>query len=124
MSHADARTSVMMHVPGVGPFVRALLPVALTGGYTVTFGVWIGVRPDDLQRTFQVWWEPEYAELVLDGRLANALPVWGLLTAPVRATVRNPEHTPYCSASPDAQLHAVLTEEWPHELVLDAIAGI
>jgi hypothetical protein len=29
----------------VGAFLRALLPVQLTGGYTVTFGVWVGVHP-------------------------------------------------------------------------------
>src|SRR4051812_39365013 len=74
MSNGDARSSVMMQVPSVGPFVRALLPVALTGGFTVTFEVWLAVHPDDLQRAFRVWWEPEYQDLVLDGWLANALP--------------------------------------------------
>jgi hypothetical protein len=41
----DPNAAVMMMVPDVGAFVRALLPVRLTGGYTVTFGVWIGVPP-------------------------------------------------------------------------------
>jgi hypothetical protein len=48
LSHGDANSSVMMQTPGVGSFVRALLPVDLTGGYTVTFGVWVGVDPDEL----------------------------------------------------------------------------
>jgi hypothetical protein len=122
MSHADARTSVMMQVPNVGPFVRALLPVQLTGGFTVTFGVWLGVSPDDLQHAFRVWWEPEYLDLVIQGQLANALPVWGLLAAPVRALVRDPEQAPYCADSPDEEFAAVLTDEWSHELVLDAIS--
>jgi hypothetical protein len=52
----NANDSVMMQVPDVGPFVRALLPVRLTGGFTVTYGVWVGVHPDDLQRAFKVWW--------------------------------------------------------------------
>jgi len=121
MSHGDARTSVMMQVPNIGAFVRALLPVRLTGGFTVTFGVWLGVHPDDLQHAFRVWWEDEYADLVLDARLANALPVWGLLMAPVRAVVRDTEQTPYCADSPNEKLAAVLTDEWPHRLVLDAI---
>lgn len=34
LSHADANQSVMMMVPTVGTFVRSLLPVRLTGGYT------------------------------------------------------------------------------------------
>lgn len=73
----------MMQIPGVGPFVRALLVVRLTGGYAVTYGVWAGVHPDDLQRAFRVWWAPEYENLRLDGLLANPIPPWGLLAAPV-----------------------------------------
>jgi hypothetical protein len=105
-------------VPGVGPFVRCLLPVHLTGGHTLTFGVWVGVPPDLLQEAFRRWTAPDYADLVLDGRLANALPGWGLLAAPVRATVRDPEETPYCTSSPDPDLQRVLTARWPHEEVL------
>ena len=50
LSHGTAEESVMMQVPHAGPFVRALLPVRLAGGYTVTFGVWAAIRPGDLQR--------------------------------------------------------------------------
>jgi hypothetical protein len=50
LSHGGPDASVMMHVPGLGAFVRALLPVCLAGGHTVTFGVWVGIRPADLQR--------------------------------------------------------------------------
>jgi hypothetical protein len=123
MSHADARSSVMMQVPNVGPFMRALLPVRLTGGYTVTFGVWLAVHPDDLQHIAAVWWEPDYARLVVRGWLANTLPVWGLLAKPVLAVVRDPEQTPYCTESPDETLAEVLSAEWPHDLVLDAISS-
>jgi hypothetical protein len=83
LSHADGGSSVMMRIPGVGSFVRALLPVDLTGGYTVTFGVWVGIDPDELQRAFAVWWEPAYKDLRLSGRLANAIGPWGLLAASV-----------------------------------------
>jgi len=121
MSHDDPNRSVMMQVPGVGAFIRALLPVALSGGFTVTFGVWLAVHPDELRRAFGIWWEPEYRTLALDGRLANAVPPWGLLAAPVRAVVRYPNQTPYCDSSMDERLAAVLTNEWPHDLVLDAI---
>lgn len=123
LSHDDAATSVMMQVPAVGAFVRALLPVALTGGFRVTFGVWLAVDPDDLQRCHQLWWEPEYVNLVLDAWLANSLPVWGLLASPVRTVVRDPDHTPYCDSSTDDRLAAVLSQEWPHDVVLDAISA-
>jgi len=121
LSHLDAQTSVMMQIPEVGPFVRALIPVALTGGHTVTFGVWLLVDPDDLQRAYRVWETPAYVDLVLDGWLANSLPGWGLLGTPVRAAVRKREHTPYCVDSTDPVLAAVLTQEWRHDLVLDAL---
>lgn len=121
MSHEDPRTSVMMQVRDVGAFVRVLLPVSLSGGFSVTFGVWLGVHPDDLKRAFAMWWSAEYASLELEGRLANAIPPWGLLAAPVHAVVRDPDETPYCDTSGDPELARVLADEWPHDLVLSAI---
>ena len=44
----------MMQVPNVGAFVRALLPVRLTEGHTVTFGVWLAVHPNDLKPAFGI----------------------------------------------------------------------
>lgn len=114
----DPNAAVMMMVPHVGAFVRALLPVQLTGGHTVTFGVWVGVHPDDLKRAFDTWWAPEYAHLRMDGRLANALPTWDAFGVQVSLAVTDPQETPYCVASSDIELSAVLTNEWDHEAVL------
>jgi hypothetical protein len=60
----------------------------------------------------------EYAELELDGRLANMLPPWEDQTyrRPLRVKVRNPDEVPYAVDSTGADLQRVLTEEWPHEL--------
>ncbi len=118
LSHANPDASVMMQVPGVGAFVRALLPVKLTGGFSVTFGVWVALGPADLQRAVGVWWETEYRNLRLQGSLANALPVWGLQAPPVELEVRDPEQTPYCAHSSDPGLAKLLAEIWPHEDVL------
>src|SRR5690349_19912586 len=111
MSHADATSSVMMQVPGVGAFVRALLLVRLLGGDTVTFGLWLGVHPDELQRAFGEWWAPTYADLALDGHIANDVQPWGLLAKPVRALVKDADETPYVSYSDDPLTNKVLTEE-------------
>ncbi|GIF17177.1 DUF2199 domain-containing protein [Actinoplanes teichomyceticus] len=121
LSHANPDVSVMMHIPGVGAFLRALLPVRLTGDFSATFGVWVAVDPADLKRASAVWSEPEYRDLRLRGRLANALPVWGLLSAPVELAVRDPEQTPYCVSSSDPGLARVLAEVWPHEDVLPGL---
>jgi hypothetical protein len=75
----------------------------------------------DLQRAFAVWWEPGYADLRLDGFLANSVEPWGLLAAPVSLDVRDTEQAPYCSASSDPGLSQVLADEWPHETVLAAL---
>jgi hypothetical protein len=118
ISHGTPRESVFLAVEDLGSFVRALLPVRLTGGYTVTFGVWVGLAPADMQSAYERWFAPDYSQLVLEGRLANGVAPWGLLGAPVRLEVRNPDETPYCSASSDATLADVLTNTWPHEKVL------
>jgi hypothetical protein len=65
---------VLMEVRDVGAFVRVLVPVRLTGGYTITYGVWLGVRAEDLRRAWEVWRTPEYTDLRLAGLLANKLP--------------------------------------------------
>ena len=115
---------VMMRVEGVGGFVRILIPVKLSGGYTVTYGAWLSVDSDDLRRAWEVWTDPSYAELSLSGILANMLPGWEseTYTKPVNAAVLNVEHVPYAIDSTDEFMRRVLQNEWPHEVVLDAIA--
>lgn len=121
MSHGDAASSVMMQVPGVGAFVRVLLPVTLVGGGTVTFGLWLGVHPDDLKHSYTQWWAPTYPDLVLEGRIANEVPPWGLLARPATARVLDPDETPYVTSSTDPLTQSVLAEPWPHAHVLDAL---
>ncbi|WAL65906.1 DUF2199 domain-containing protein [Amycolatopsis cynarae] len=120
MSHGTARDSVMMQVPDIGAFVRALLPIHLAGGHTLTYGVWLAVDPSDLPHIFGMWWEPTYQDLRISGWLANPVPPWGMLAAPVDAIVRNPDHTPYCDHSDDPTLKQVLREEWPHDVAFRA----
>ncbi|MBV9870675.1 MAG: DUF2199 domain-containing protein [Frankiaceae bacterium] len=121
MSHADAKTSVMMQAQGIGAFMRARLPVHLFGGYTVTYDLWLSIEPADLQYVSQIWDKPEYMQLVVEGVLANAVPPWGLLQAPVRARVRDRRHTPYCDFSKYNDLARVIANEWAHEEVLAAL---
>lgn len=121
MTGPTANESVMMQVNGVGAFVRAILPVRLSGGHSVTFGVWVAIAPAELQRVFEVWWKPEYAHLTLDGYLANEVMPWGLLKSHVTLNVLDPDQTPYCVSSNSSGLNAVLSQEWAHKEVLDAL---
>jgi hypothetical protein len=123
----EARTwgnDVLMQVQGVGAFVRVLLPVRLSGGCSVTFGSWLSVSPDDLKHAYEIWWEPEYASLRLRGTLANMLPGWETATyaKPLEVAVLDRDAVPYAVASTDAFMHKVLSDEWPHEAVLAAVA--
>jgi hypothetical protein len=99
------------------------LPVHLDGGYTLHFGVWIAIHPDDLQRAFARWWAPEFVDLQLDGYLANDLPGWGGLASPVHAVVQDVEHTPYVTSSTDPGLAHVLRHQWPHDEALSHLPG-
>jgi hypothetical protein len=101
-----------------------LVPIRLTGGYTVTFGAWLGVHPDDLRRAFDVWWTQDYTGLQLEGRLANMLPPWESDTyaRPLVAVVPNPDEVPYADSSSDESMQNVPGREWPHDAVLAAIA--
>jgi len=121
LSHADPIDAVMMQIPRVAPFLRALMPVHLIGGHIITFGIWVTVHPADLQRAYSLWWEPEYQNLRLHGWLANSIKPWGLLNSPVNLAVLDPDHTPYCVSSRNPTLSAVLEQEWPHQAVLGAL---
>jgi len=126
MSHASPSDSVMMQIPDVGAFVRALLPVHLSDGDSVTFGVWVAIDPRDdrLRSIAELWWDDNrYGQLRLDGWLGNELPPWtGLLAAPVVAEVRDVKETPYCVSSTNDLLSRILTEKWEPGPVLDALA--
>lgn len=113
---------VLMQVQGIGAFVRILVPIKLTGGYTVTYGTWLSVHPGDLRRAWEVWRLPAYRELRLDGVLANRLPGWERESygKPVQAAVLHADHLPYAVGSPDHAMRRVLLEEWPHDIVLAA----
>ncbi len=111
---------VLMQYQGVGAFVRILVPIKLTGGYTMTYGAWLGVHPDDLRRAWEVWRTPEYAELRLHGLLANILPSWGSASygKPVETAVLDVDHVPYAVNSPDEFMRRVLQDQWPDDMVL------
>jgi hypothetical protein len=116
---------VLMQVKDLGSFIRILVPVKLTGGYTVTYGAWLSVASEDLKRTWEVWNDPAYADLRISGVLANMLPGWERETyvKPLETAVLNVDFVPYAIASSDDFMRRILQEEWPHEEVLAALPG-
>lgn len=109
-------------IEGVGGFLRCLMPVHLTGGGSVTYSVWLKLDDDQLRHANQVWNEPSYADLKLQGEVANGIKPWpALLSEPAGAEVRDEGTLPYLVAAPDTLLSRVLTEEWDRDEVLSLI---
>jgi hypothetical protein len=112
-------------VIGVGEdwFVRVLLRVRLEDGARVTFGTWLEVELEALRSVADIWSTPEYANVVLSGRLANAVPPWGdeVRGADATISVLDVDNPPYVTASDDASLSRVLDDEWSAEMVLAAL---
>jgi hypothetical protein len=113
----------MVGAPGVGVFVRVLLPVALTEGYSIRYGTWLQLTSEaDFERVRELWHAPEYPSLVLDGILGNAIEPWGRpLMTKVRVGVRAGHEVPYVVTIYDDQMAKVLTETWSQSWVLSAI---
>jgi hypothetical protein len=106
----------------VGAFVRCLMPVTLTGASTVTYSVWLSVHPDQLRQAYAHWDTPAYADLQLDGVIANAIKPWpDLFGEAARAEVRDVDSLPYLVATQHGLLSRVLSEVWDRDDVLSRI---
>jgi hypothetical protein len=112
----------LIHVPGVGAFVRVLLPVHLVGGFVTEFGTWLQIDERLSRETQERWDSPQYATMALEGYLANAIEPWGdaVLGAPAVARVTDPNLNPAVRSSSHPVLKQVLTREWDHEAILGA----
>jgi hypothetical protein len=108
---------------GEDVFVRVLLRVRLEDGARVTFGTWLEVEREAIRSVAEIWQTPAYANVVLHGRLANAVPPWGdeVRGATATISVLDVDSPPYVTASDDASLARVLEDEWPAEAVLAAL---
>lgn len=115
----------LIQVQDVGAFVRVLLPIRLTGGYSLTIGTWLAIDPARLRSVWEQWETPSYEAITLDGYLANKIPPWGadVLGAPCTAIVRDPSELPYLTVSTQTTLNAVLSQEWQHIDILEAYAA-
>jgi hypothetical protein len=116
----------MLQVQDVGAFVRVLLPIKLTDGYTLTVGAWLAIDPAHLEHVWKIWDTPAYRALVLDGYLANAIEPWGdsLLGAAATARVQDETQLPWIVSSSHAGLDRLIRADWPHGPVLSAYASL
>jgi hypothetical protein len=109
---------------GIGAFVRCLMPVRLTGGSTIEYSVWLEVEPAALRHAHEVWDQPQYADLRLEGAVANDIKPWTqLLGAPGRAEVRDTGSIPHLVADEGTLLHRILHDEWDRDDVLSRLTN-
>lgn len=106
-------------IKNVGFFLRVLLPVRLTDGYSVTFGTWLEIDADDFRKAWQAWNFPEYKDLVVEGYVANEIEPWRQIPHElVRAVVRDTAQVPYLASSANPLTTKIIEETWPHDDVL------
>ena len=116
----------LLAVRDLGCYVRVLLPIPLTDGYSITLGTWLSVEPPAFEAIVRAWHDPAaYAALEVDGRLANGIPPWmdEVLDAPAHASVRTPGQFPFVDGSEHPLLRHVLHHVWPHEELLEVYAA-
>ena len=109
----------------VGFFVRVILPIQLTDGFSVEFGTWLEIRDEDFRVAWKVWNQPEYAELELEGYIANEIAPWSPFPhAMIRAAVRDVNQVPYLVSSDAPLFTQMLGEVAPHAEVLTPFASL
>ena len=112
-------------IKGIGFFVRVIMPVKLTDGFSVNFGTWLEIHVNDFRKAWQTWNFPEYADLELQGYVGNNIEPWKRFPhALVKATVRELEQVPYLTSSENEVFAKVLGETWPHADVLTPYAEL
>jgi hypothetical protein len=112
-------------IKDVGFFFRVVLPVKLTDGSTVDFGTWLEVHIEDFRTAWRTWNFAEYADLSVEGYVANAIPPWGELPhALVRAAVVDVEEIPHLVSTANPIVTRILEETWPAEEVLAPYADL
>jgi hypothetical protein len=112
-------------IKDVGFFVRVILPIKLTDGFSVHIGTWLECHAEDFRKAWQTWNFPEYADLEIEGYVGNEMEPWKKFPhALVKATVRDMAQVPYLTASQNEVFTRILTETWPHADVLKQYAEL
>jgi len=109
----------------IGFFLRVVLPVRLDDGSWVDFGTWLEIHSEDFRTAWQTWNAPEYADLVVEGYVANRIAPWGEFPhVLVKAIVRDADEVPVLSSCPDPKVMAIIDGAWPRDEVLTPYADL
>ncbi|ALO10197.1 hypothetical protein AQF52_4603 [Streptomyces venezuelae] len=111
----------LLRVDGVGFFVRALLPLKLSGDTKLVLGAWLEVDEEMLRHAAAVWYdEAAYPGLAVRGRLANAVEPWGaeVLGLEVTGRISDPGELPYLVEGHEPMAVRLLGDVWDRDHVL------
>jgi hypothetical protein len=109
----------------VGFFLRVVLQVRLDDGSRVDFGTWLEIPAEDFRTAWQTWNFPEYADLAVEGYLANSIDPWGRLPhVLIKATVRDVDEVPVLTSCPDLDVMRIIDGIWPRDAVLAPYADL
>ncbi|MFJ5828952.1 DUF2199 domain-containing protein [Streptomyces sp. NPDC093089] len=112
----------LLAVDGVGCFVRCLLPLKLAGDTELVLGTWLEVDEETLRRTAAAWYdEAAYPDLVVRGRLANAVQPWDteVLGLEMTGRIANPDELPYLVEGHSPTAVRLLGDVWDRDHVLE-----
>ncbi|MEU2548331.1 DUF2199 domain-containing protein [Streptomyces roseolus] len=113
--------SALLALDGAGFFMRCLLPVRLTGETELVLGAWVEVDEETFRHAADVWDdEAAYPELVVCGRLANAVKPWGetVLGAELTGRIKDAEELPYLVEGHGPEAERLIGEVWDRDDVL------
>ncbi|MFD6350247.1 DUF2199 domain-containing protein [Streptomyces roseolus] len=113
--------SALLALEGAGFFMRCLLPVRLTGETELVLGAWVEVDEETFRHAADVWDdEVAYPQLVVRGRLANAVKPWGedVLGAELTGRVEVADELPYLVEGHGPEAERLIGEVWDRNDVL------
>jgi len=83
--------------------------VRLDDGSRVDFGTWLEIPDEDFRTAWQTWNFPEYADLAVEGYLANSIDPWGRFPHVLaKATIRDVDEVPVLTSCPDLDVMRII----------------
>jgi hypothetical protein len=113
-------------VEGLGGFARTYADVALDVG-SVRFGLWLAVPDEVAELAIAAWDTPDFADLRLEGTIANALPPWGESLLGARAVARasaDPAADRPLVVGGDPVVESLLHQTWERAAIVAAIPAM
>lgn len=125
--HRSSRCNEDFAELGDRRFVRGLLPVPVEDTEEFRYGLWLEVDAATFERVIRAWNDPvAYRALTFSGRIANALPPFGVrsLDVLVDLATRDEKSRPFVVRAQEPWLEELLERGWTQREHLKLAAGL